>query len=116
MATKSTGQSESKGRKQAPENKAVEPVDDKAQDQVDEPEEEQPEAEQGDKPKVKAVARPRFDWVPINDDSKEAAHGHWRVRVQRLGATGLWRPMVEYVAVDLPTEDDAEHALEMLLQ
>lgn len=64
----------------------------------------------------KAIKVPRFDWEPTGSDGKAAEHGHWRVRVQQLGATGLWRPFVEYVGDDYVTEQGAERALERLLR
>jgi len=60
--------------------------------------------------------KPRFEWEATGSDSKQAVHGRWRVRVQLLGATGLWRPFVEYVGDDYPTEERAEKALERLLK
>ncbi len=76
------------------EDKAVQPVDDKAV----------------------ALKAARFEWQATSADGKQAMQGPWRMRVQQLGATGLWRPFVEYVGDDYQTEQSAEKALERLLK
>ncbi len=60
--------------------------------------------------------RPRFDWQATSADGKAAEHGRWRVRVQWLGGSGLWRPFVEYVGEDYRTAEQAERALARLLK
>jgi len=86
---------EEKQAEQPDEDKMVRPVEDKA---------------------FKAEPKPRWAWDAISAEGRQAAHGHWRVRVQQLGATGLFRPFVEYVGDDYKTEDGAEKALERLLK
>lgn len=64
----------------------------------------------------KAGWKPRWAWEATGADSKTAEHFGWRVRVAQLGATGLWRPFVEYIGDDYKTEQAAEKALERLLR
>lgn len=77
------------------EDKAVQPAEDKT---------------------LKAEPQPRFAWEATSADGKAATHGHWRIRVQQSGATGLWRPFVEFVGDDYGTADAAEKALERVLR
>jgi hypothetical protein len=60
--------------------------------------------------------KPRFDWQATSADGKEAMQGSWRIRVQQLGGSGLWRPFVEWVGEDFQNAATAERMLERVLR
>jgi hypothetical protein len=62
------------------------------------------------------AAAPRWTWDADSADSRVAEYGRWRVRVARLGGTGLWRPFAEYVGPDYHTAEAAESELDELLR
>ncbi len=92
-------------------DKALKPVEDKA-----------PLVEESAEDKAHASAivaeptKPRFDWQATSSDAKQATQGPWRIRVQRGGGTGRWRPFVEWMGEDFADETTAERMLERLLR
>ncbi len=80
------------------------------------PKMQRPAEDKAVKPAEDKPAAPRWTWEAISSDGRQAEHGHWRVRVQMLGGSGGFRPFVEYVGEDFPTERAAERALERLLR
>ncbi len=92
------------------EDKAVKAAEDKASP-IKEPAELPGEAQASPEP-----PKPRFSWEATAVDAKQAMQGPWRIRVQRLGASGLWRPFVEWSGEDFRDDVTAERMLERLLR